>query len=133
MPDDRDAQAADSDTPAARIAAARAYIDALVTHDPSDVSLHPDCTRTELGIRTGRNGDHIRRSLARGPQFRLIHAVSDVEASVDGHNVTTRYLVHLHPKPLRLAAEVRETFIVDDQLRIRAIVARFGLPRRVRR
>lgn len=114
-----------------RIAAARAYVDALVSHDPSGVALHPDCTRVEFGVRTGRSGAHIARSLARGPQFRLIRAVSDVEASIDGHTVVTRYLVHVHPAPLRLAAEVREVFVVDDELRIRAIVARFGVPRRV--
>ena len=75
-----------------RIAVARAYVDALVSHDPSGVRLHPDCTRVEMGIKTGRSGDHIARSLARGPQFRLIHRVSGFEASsinvvsVDGTN-----------------------------------------------
>lgn len=118
------------DVAAQRIQAARAYVDALVDHDPSKVSLHPDCTRVELGVRTGRNGRHIARSLARGPQFRLIHRVSDFEAAVDGHSVSTRYLVHVRPKIARLAAPVSEKFVVDDENRIRTISARFGFPRR---
>ncbi|NDK88223.1 hypothetical protein GYA93_01290 [Gordonia desulfuricans] len=113
-----------------RSAAAKAYIDALVTHDPSSVSLHPACTRVEFGIKTGRNGDHIARSLARGPQFRIIHAVGDLTTEVAGHTVTTRYWVHVRPKFVGLAAPVSETFVVDDEGRIRTIVARFGLPRR---
>lgn len=112
---------------------ARAYVDALVSHDPSAVSLHPDCTRVELGVRTGRNGPHIARSLARGPQFRVIRAVSDFHADIEGHTVHTSYLVHVRPKALRLAAPVKESFLVDDDGRIRTIVARFGVPRRVRR
>ncbi|MCR5979690.1 hypothetical protein GDN83_18430 [Gordonia jinghuaiqii] len=117
------------DQAAERIAAARAYVDALVSHDSSGVRLHPDCTRVELGVRTGRNGSHIARSLARGPQFRLIHRISDFTATADGHSVTTRYVVHVRPKALRLGAPVSETFVVDEDNRIRAIVARFGLPR----
>lgn len=116
---------------ARRVAAARAYVDALVSHDPSDVALHPDCTRVELGIKTGRNGAHIARSLARGPQFRLIHRISGFTATVDGHSVRTRYRVHVRPKALGLAAPVSETFVIDDDGRIRAIAARFGVPRRV--
>lgn len=114
-----------------RVAIARAYVDALVSHDPSVVSLHPDCTRVEFGVRTGRNGPHITRSLARGPQSRLIHAVSGFTATVDQHTVTTRYFVHVQPRALGLAAEVRESFLIDDDGRITAITARFGRPRRV--
>lgn len=109
---------------------ARAYVDALVSHDPSGVSLHPECTRIELGVKTGRSGAHIARSLARGPQFRLITRVSGFVAEVDGHTVVTRYFVHVRPSVLRLAAPVSETFVVDETDRIRKIVARFGFPRR---
>ncbi|MEP9395292.1 MULTISPECIES: hypothetical protein [Gordonia] len=114
-----------------RVAAAKAYVDALVSHDASGVSLHPDCTRVEFGIKTGRNGPHIAKSLERGPQFRVIMRISGFEATVDGHSVTTRYFVHVRPKVAGLAAPVSETFVVDEDLRIRAIVARFGVPRRV--
>ena len=72
-----------------RVAAAKAYVDALGSHDASGVSLHPDCTRVEFGIKTGRNGPHIAKSLERGPQFRVIMRISGFEATVDGHSVTT--------------------------------------------
>lgn len=113
------------------VAIERAYVDALVTHDASSVSLHPDCTRIEFGLRTGRNGPHIARSLHHGPQFRVIHQVSDFTAVVDGHTVATKYLVHVRPKLFRLASAVSETFLIDDDGRIRTIKARFGRPRRV--
>lgn len=117
--------------PRERIAAARAYVDALVTHDPSSVPLHPDCVRTELGVRTGRSGAHIAASLASGPQFKLIHAISDFTARVDDAGVVhTSYWVNVVPRSLRLAAKVTESFEFDDDGRIRAIVAGFGVPRR---
>lgn len=111
-----------------KIARARAYVDALVSHDASEVVLAADCTRRELGVKTGRNGAHIARSLERGPQFRLIHAVSDFSAVVDGDTVATSYLVHVHPKILGLAARVTERFVFDDDGRIGAIVASFSVP-----
>ncbi|MFW0795122.1 hypothetical protein AAFP30_15020 [Gordonia sp. CPCC 205515] len=122
----------DPERAAQRIAVARAYVDALVSHDPSDVALHPDCTRTELGVKTGRNGAHLERSLSRGPQYRLIHRISDFTAEVDGHTVVTRYWVHVRPRSIGLAAQVHESFVVDEENRIRKIVAKFGVPRRRR-
>lgn len=114
-----------------KVSAAKAYVDALVSHDPSPVPLHPACTRTELGVKTGRNGGHIARSLARGPQFRLIHAVSDFTATVEGNRVDTSYLVHVRPKALGLGARVIERFEFDDDGLITAIVANFSPPRRI--
>ncbi|MBM7366068.1 hypothetical protein [Gordonia hydrophobica] len=113
-----------------RIAAARAYVDALVSHDASNVPLTPGCTRVELGVKTGRNGDHIRRSLNSGPQFKLIHRISEFTATVDGDTVDTTYYVHVHPKPLGLAARVVESFVVTDAGEISSIVASFSVPRR---
>ena len=54
-------------TEAERIAAAQAYIDALVNHDANNVPFAPDCTRVEVGLKTGFSGDHLRRSLNNGP------------------------------------------------------------------
>lgn len=76
-----------------RIAVARAYIDALVSHDGGSVSFAPDAVRYELGLKTGRSGNHLRRSLSRGPQFRVILGVRDVVASVEGDVVHTEYLL----------------------------------------
>ena len=57
-----------------RIAAAQSYIDALASHHGDDVPFAPDCVRIEMGIKTGFSGNHLRRSLNRGPQFRIIEA-----------------------------------------------------------
>jgi len=95
-----------------------------------------------MGLKTGRNGNHLRRGLARGPQFRLIHTISDFTATVAdgdeakrssttiGRVVHTTFYVHVHPKPLRLSALVTESFEFDESGRIIKIVARFGIPRR---
>ncbi|MCK0439481.1 hypothetical protein MUG78_08405 [Gordonia alkaliphila] len=111
-----------------KVAAAKAYVDALVSHDATHVRLHPDCTRTELGIKTGRSGGHIARSLTFGPQFRLIHQVSDFSATVDGDRVDTSYLVHVQPKFLRLSSRVTESFDFDEVGRITKIIATFSAP-----
>ena len=61
-----------------RIAAAEAYIDALVSHDADAVPFAPDCTRIEVGLKTGFSGNHLRRSLNRGPQY---HVIADCHGS----------------------------------------------------
>jgi len=60
-----------------RIAAAEAYVDALVSHDADNVPFSADCIRIENGIKTGFSGKHLRRSLTRGPQYRIIEAATD--------------------------------------------------------
>lgn len=70
-----------------RIAVAQSYIDALVSHRADVVAFTPDCTRIEVGIKTGFSGNHLRRSLARGPQFKLIAAATPPEYSIDGDEV----------------------------------------------
>lgn len=112
------------------VAGAKAYVDSLVSHDPSAVPLHPDCIRIELGVKTGRSGDHLRRSLKKGPQYRVIHTISDFTPHVEGALVHVTFYVHVHPRPLRLAAKVTESFEFDDYGQILRIVAKFGLPRR---
>ncbi|BBY99831.1 hypothetical protein [Mycolicibacterium fallax] len=101
-------------TDADRIAAAQAYISALADHRGDDVPFAPDCVRYELGIKTGRSGDHLRRSLNNGPQFKLIRAVSTPEFSVDGDHI--RAVFELSTKPAlfgrRVGAVVDETFLI---------------------
>lgn len=114
-----------------RVAAARAYVDALVSHDPSQVPFAPDCTRTEMGVRTGFSGSHLARSLANGPQFRVIHTIFDFVSRVDDAGVVhTDYWLGVGPKALRLRVNVKETFEFDDEDRIIKLVAKFGVPRR---
>jgi hypothetical protein len=101
---------------AERIAAAQSYIDALVSHDADAVPFSPDCVRIEQGIKTGFSGNHLRRSLNRGPQFRLIEATTRPEFSVDGDLVRARFDVITKPSLAgrRVGAHVDETFLIPD-------------------
>ncbi len=119
---------------AKRIAAAQAYIDALVTHDGGSVPFASDCTRVEQGLKNGFSGKHLRRSLSRGPQYRIIAATTAPHFTVAGDDVRARYtvLTRFALAGRRAAAHVDETFVVDGDGRIRHIRVRFA-PTIVRR
>ncbi|HET7742896.1 MAG TPA: hypothetical protein VFL67_19785, partial [Mycobacterium sp.] len=76
---------------AERIAAAKAYIDALVTHDGDAVPFAPQCTRIEQGMKNGFSGNHLRRSLNRGPQYKVIEKTTVPEFTVDGDNIRAKF------------------------------------------
>lgn len=103
-------------TEAERIAAARAYIDALVSHDADKVPFAPGCTRIEFGVRTGFSGDHLRRSLNRGPQYRVIREATVPEFTVDGDVVRARFDLTTKPSVAgrRVGAHVDETFVIPE-------------------
>jgi len=99
---------------AERIAAAQAYIDALVSHDADNVPFAPDCTRIEVGLKTGFSGNHLRRSLNRGPQYRIIQATTVPEFTVDGDRVRARFDLVTKPSMAgrRVGAHIDETFLI---------------------
>ena len=99
-----------------RIAAAQSYIDALVSHRADAVPFAPDCVRIEQGIKTGLSGNHLRRSLNRGPQFRIIAATTPPQFSVDGDRVRAQFDVITKPTLAgrRVCAHVDETFLIPD-------------------
>ncbi|MCH9736715.1 MAG: hypothetical protein K0U78_19555 [Actinomycetia bacterium] len=105
-------------TDAERIAAAQAYIDALASHDANAVPFAPGCTRVEVGLKTGLSGNHLRRSLNRGMQYRVIKSVTVPEFTIDGDTVRARF--DLSTKPTlagrRVGAHIDETFLIpaDD-------------------
>lgn len=88
----------------------------------------PDCTRVEQGIKNGFSGKHLRRSLSRGPQYRIIGAVTTPEYSVEGDSVQARYtvLTKMALGGRRAAARVEETFVVTADGLIRHIQVRFS-------
>ncbi len=118
-------------TEAERIAAAQTYIDALVSHDADAVPFAPGCTRIEVGLKTGFSGNHLRRSLNGGPQYRVIRATTAPEFTVDGDRVRARF--DLVTKPTlarrRVGAHIDETFVIpasDGQIHhIRADIRPF--------
>jgi hypothetical protein len=98
------------------IAAAQSYIDALVNHRADEVPFAPDCVRIEMGIKTGFSGNHLRRSLNRGPQFRIIAACTPPKFEVDGDQVRAQFDVITKPTLAgrRVCAHVDETFLIVD-------------------
>ncbi|MGW0159729.1 hypothetical protein ACWDUN_10450 [Mycobacterium sp. NPDC003323] len=103
---------------AERIAAAQAYIDALSSHRADTVPFHPDCIRIEMGLKTGRSGEHLRRSLNNGPQFKVIEKTTPPKFTVDGDHIRAEFDVLTKPRLFgrRVCSHVDETFHipVDD-------------------
>jgi len=97
-----------------RIAAAQAYVDALVSHDAGSVPFSPECIRIENGIKTGFSGKHLRRSLNRGPQYRIIEAATDRAFAVEGDHVhaTLTIVTKVKLGGRRLIAYVHETMLI---------------------
>jgi hypothetical protein len=100
-----------------RIAAAQAYIDALVTHDADAVPFADGCTRVEVGLKSGFSGNHLRRSLNRGPQYRIIAATTPPEYTVSGDEVRAVYdvLTKVSLGGRRVGSRVDETFVIPEQ------------------
>jgi hypothetical protein len=97
-----------------RIAAADAYIDALASHSADAVPFAPDCVRIEVGLKTGFSAKHLRRSLNRGPQYRVIAATTDKQFRVDGDEVHATFTVVTKSRIAgrRVVARVDETFLI---------------------
>jgi hypothetical protein len=102
---------------AERIAAAQSYIDALVGHDADKVPFAPGCTRTEAGLKTGFSGDQLRRSLNRGPQYRLIESTSVPQFTVQGDQVRAQFDLVTKPRLAgrRVGAHIDETFEIPAE------------------
>jgi len=100
-----------------RIAAAQAYIDALVSHDGDAVPFAPRCTRNEQGVKNGFSGNHLRRSLNRGPQYRVIGDTTPPDYRITGDEVHAAYdvLTKAAFGRRRLAARVDETFVIPAE------------------
>ncbi|OBA58580.1 hypothetical protein A5647_01475 [Mycobacterium sp. 1100029.7] len=100
-----------------RVAAAQAYIDALVSHAGDAVPFAPGCTRIEQGFKNGFSGNHLRRSLTRGPQYRLLAETTPPDFSITGDEVHAAYVVFTKAAfaGRRVAARVDETFLIPAE------------------
>ncbi|KZS53591.1 hypothetical protein A4G26_18790 [Mycobacterium kansasii] len=115
-----------------RIAAAQAYIDALVSHDADKVPFAPGCTRVEQGVKNGFSGAHLRRSLNRGLQYRVIADATPPDYRIVGDEVHATYdvLTKAAFAGRRIASRVNETFVIpadsaSGKAEIAHIVVRF--------
>lgn len=100
-----------------RIAAAQAYIDALVSHNADAVPFAKGCTRVEQGIKNGFSGRHMRRGLNRGPQYRIIADATPPDYRISGDEVRAVYdvLTKVAFGGRRVAARVDETFVIPAE------------------
>ena len=100
-----------------RIAAAQAYIDALVSRDGDAVPFAARCTRIEQGVKNGFSGNHLRRSLNRGPQYWVIADTTPPDYRIAGDEVHAAYdvLTKAAFGSRRLAARVDETFLIPAE------------------
>jgi len=109
------ASAAPDPTDSPNEAMARAYIDALVSHDASAVVFTPDATRVEAGLQTGFNGPQLANDLNHGIQYRVVQGVRDLAMSESGDTVHTRYLLDAGIGDQRLmTVEIVETFELEN-------------------
>ena len=100
-----------------RIEAAQAYIDALVSHDGNAVPFAAGCTRIEQGVKNGFSGNHLRRSLNRGPQYRVIANTTTPRYRIVGDEVHAAYdvLTKAALRGRRVASRVNETFVIPAE------------------
>ena len=108
------------------ISAAQAYISALATHRADDVPFARDCTRIEVGLKTGFSGNHLRRSLNRGLQYRVIGSVTPPEFTVHDGKVRAKFDVITKPSLAgrRVCSHVDETFTFNADGEIQHIRAK---------
>jgi hypothetical protein len=82
------------------------------------VPFAPHCTRIEFGLKTGFSGNHLRRSLNRGLQYRVIESTTAPRYSTNGDDVRAEYDVISKPSLVgrRVCAHVDETFTFSGGL-----------------
>ncbi|MFC1472285.1 3'(2'),5'-bisphosphate nucleotidase CysQ [Rhodococcus qingshengii] len=78
-----------------RVAMAREYVNALLTHDATKVRFAADAWRVENGQRTGDSGAFISNELEQGQQYRGIVAIRELALREWGESVVARYLLDL--------------------------------------
>ncbi|QBJ96189.1 hypothetical protein ERC79_09550 [Rhodococcus sp. ABRD24] len=95
-------------------AMARAYIDALVSHDASAVRFTPDATRVEAGLQTGFSGPQLANDLGHGVQYSVIQGVRNLTMAETGNTVHTTYLLDAGIGGMRLmTVEIVESFELE--------------------
>lgn len=87
-----------------RVAMAREYIEALVSHDATTLRLAESCRRVENGEITGETGRFIRDDLEQGARYRSISGVRVVSIEESDIGVLARY---------RLACDGATTVVTD--------------------
>lgn len=107
---------------------ARAYVEALVTHNPDDVKFAPDAKRYEVGIQTGYSGAQLSNDLRNGLQYKVIQQIRDYSTTENGNTVVAKYLLDAGVGTTTLATvQITESFEVIDGS-IHLIIADIKIP-----
>lgn len=89
-----------------RIEAGNRYLAALVTHDSSDVPLHPDAQRHENGSDTGDGAEEIRAGLE-SPIMYVITGIRDLRWYVGNRDAVSVYLLDTVTSPTYIVERFR--------------------------
>lgn len=104
---------------ACRITSSNAYLASLVSHDGSEIPLHPDAQRTENGNNTGDGAEDIVAANESAVMY-VITGIRDLRWYVEGDQAVSVYLLDTLGPP----TYIFERFQVNDGL-IEVIDARF--------
>jgi hypothetical protein len=111
----------------ARPAVARAYIDALASHDASAVRFAPGARRVENGVTTGFSGPGLTKGLNSAYYYRAILGIRDIELTEVGDTVHASFVIDAGLLGKRLVTVgVEESFLIPDGT-IHLIRARLSL------
>ncbi|OAK51594.1 hypothetical protein [Rhodococcoides kyotonense] len=115
-----------------RQAVARAYIDALASHDASAVQFAPGARRVENGVTTGFSGPGLKKGLNTAFYYRAIVDIRDIALTEDGDTVHATFVIDAGMFGRKLVTVgVEESFLIPDGT-IHFIRARLSLGSRPR-
>lgn len=109
------------------ISTAKKYLDAVVSHNPSEVPLHDKANRWENAVNTGNSSEKIRDSLKNDIGFKSVRDIRDIEWYVDGNVVIAIYLLDVvipYSKIYYGTTHITEKFEIENGL-IKNIEATF--------
>jgi hypothetical protein len=86
-------------------------------HDGDAVPFAAGCTRIEQGVKNGFSGNHLRRSLKRGPQYQLLAHTTPPDWRIVGAELHAAYdvLTKAAFAGRRLGGRVREKFVIPAE------------------
>ncbi len=113
-----------------RQAIARAYIDSLLSHDPSAVKFAPHARRVENGLTTGFSGPGLIKALGNAFYYRAIIGIRNIELTESGDTVHSTFLIDAGVRGRRMVTvAVEESFLIPDGT-IHHIRAKLRIPLR---
>lgn len=96
------------------VAQVRAYVDALISHNPDAVRFAPDAVRVENGATTATSGAQISDDIRNSLVYKTFQGYRDLTITQNGDKVTGHWLLGVGVGNARVATvDVNETFDVS--------------------